>query len=65
MTKEQFQAFLSIIDDYNKQCNRIMKEAEENNTWQMGLDSNKDLFRKAKKEAMDRLAELKSSIQSQ
>lgn len=61
MTKEQFQAVLSIIDEYSKQCDWIEEEAKKNGTWQMGLDSNKDLFKKAQKEAMEKLEKFKKA----
>lgn len=63
MTKEQAKKeALAIIEDYSKKCDLIVKEAKENGTWLMGLDSNNGLFKEAKKEAKEKLKALASKV---
>ena len=63
MTKEQARReMLLILDEYSEKCDMITKEAKENGTWLMGLDSNKGLFKEAKKEAKEKLTALLSKV---
>ena len=63
MTKEQARKeALSIIEDFSEKCDLIRKEAKKNGTWQMGLDSNKGLFKEAEKEAKEKLKALASKV---
>ena len=63
MTKEQaMKEAVSIMRDFSKKCDLIEKEARENGTWLMGLDSNKGLFKEAEKEAKEKLKLLASKV---
>jgi len=59
MTKEEIGKNIRLImEDFSEKCALIEKEAKENGTWQMGLDSNKSLFKKAEQEAKEKLKNL-------
>lgn len=63
MTKEQARKeMLLILDEYSEKCDLLTKEAKKNGTWMMGLDSNKGLFKEAKKEAKEKLTALLSKV---
>lgn len=51
-----------IFDEVSKKCDEIMREAKENGTWQMGLDSNNHLFKEVHEEARKKLGILHSMI---
>lgn len=66
MTKEQAKKeALSIIKDFTNKCDLIRKEAKENGTWLMGLDSNNALFAEAEKEAKEKLKALTSKVKEE
>lgn len=50
-----------IYENWQKKKQQIEKEAKEKGTWKnVGLDSNKHLFKKIDKEAKEKLEELAS-----
>ncbi len=51
-----------IFDEVSEKCDEIMREAKENGTWQMGLDSNNHLFKEVHEEARKKLEILHSMI---
>ena len=63
MNKEQANIeLMKILDDRDKQAEKIEQEAKKNGTWQMGLDSNKALFAELDKKTMEKINLLKSLI---
>ena len=63
MTKEQAKIeFMKIIAESNKEADEIIREAKENGTWQMGLDSNNKLFTELDKRTIEKINLLKSMI---
>ncbi len=51
-----------IIRERNRKADEIILEAKEKGTWRMGLDSNRDLFKKLDEETKKKLRELKARI---
>ena len=51
-----------IFKEYNRKADEIILEAKEKGTWRMGLDSNRDLFKKLDEETKKKLRELKARI---
>lgn len=47
-----------IFEESIKKRKAIIEEAKENGTWQMGLDSNKDLFKELHEETQNKLKSL-------
>lgn len=63
MTKEQAKIeFIKIIDERNKQAESIIKDAQKNGTWKMGLDANRGLFAELDKKTIEKIGKLKSMI---
>ena len=66
MTKEQARKeAIAIIEDFSEKCDLIRQEAKKNGTWQMGLDSNRELFREAEKAMKDKLKLLASQVEKE
>lgn len=63
MNKEEFWIeAMKIFDEYIEKSEAIQKEAKENGTWLMGLDSNNGLFKGIEKEAKEKLTFLVSMV---
>lgn len=63
MNKEQAKIeYIKIIDDRNKQAEKIIQEAKKNGTWKTGLDSNRGLFAELDKKTIEKIERLKSMI---
>ncbi len=51
----------NIFEESIKKEKAIIKEAKANGTWQMGLDSNRALFKELHEETKDKLKALNST----
>lgn len=63
LTKEQADIEAKkIFEESTKKSIKIIEESKKNGTWKMGLDSNKDLFKKLDEKTKKKLADLKAKI---
>ena len=51
-----------LIDEYWATCDEIEKKAKAEGRWAPGLDGNRELFKEAKRELYERLAEIRNKL---
>lgn len=63
MTREQAeQEYRKLLSEWQDEEDNIMKKAKEAGTWRPGLDSNRELFKEGTQKYIERLKELRASI---
>ena len=51
-----------IFQERNEKANEIIRQAKKDGIWQMGLDSNRELFKELDRETKKKLEKLASMI---
>ena len=51
-----------IFQERNEKANEIIRQAKKDGIWQMGLDSNQELFKELNRETKKKLEKLASMI---
>ena len=63
MTKEQAQSeFLKLLNKKIDDEYKIIEDAKEKGTWQLGFDSNRNLFKDTNRDFVEKVKLLKSMI---